>query len=153
MKNNFIIDELEKSRILFLHESKKNTVLNEQQTPEVNAPEPWKTATCQAMRKSSFCKDKVLQVQMKLNLKCPANKIGQKLIEDGIYGPKTYTAIKNCTGMDFQKETEPKRETPSTATAIATVKPTQIGQSPTSREVANKPPVSGQPEAIRSSEA
>lgn len=46
------------------------------------------------------CNQKVLDVQVRLNDKCDPAKLGTKLVEDGLYGLKTQTAIKSCTGLD-----------------------------------------------------
>jgi len=53
---------------------------------------------CASTKNPGRCKPKVLEVQVKINDKC--TKITQKLVEDGIYGNKTFNAIKTCTGMD-----------------------------------------------------
>ena len=54
---------------------------------------------CTSTKNPGRCKPKVLEVQVKINDKCKT--ITQKLVEDGIYGNKTFNAIKTCTGMDL----------------------------------------------------
>ena len=105
MNKRIIISESERQSILNLHTSYKNN-LNEQGTPVTGSTTTSGTTIatgrkvdCTSTKNPAKCKQKVLDVQVKINDKC--TKITQKLIEDGIYGNNTLNAIKTCTGMDL----------------------------------------------------
>ena len=143
------ITESERQSILRLHEKYKNSLLSEQSsdmgddspeylastntqnnsqtipspTTDKTTSERWKTSTCSGLKKTSRCVDKVLQVQIKINDKCPTDKLGGKLVEDGIWGQKTDAAYNVCGG----RRSEPQTGTPSSDTPPS-VKPEQGGQ-------------------------
>jgi hypothetical protein len=78
--------------------AKKNSQTPPPPTDNDTDSKRWKTATCTNLKKSTRCKDKVLQVQMKINDKCSGDKLPTKLVEDGIWGPKTSSAFTACGG-------------------------------------------------------
>jgi hypothetical protein len=91
------------------------------------------------------CNQKVLDVQVKLNDKCPVEKIGTKLVEDGLYGVKTQNAIKACTGVDLSSKkpatgTQPQAQQPATGTQPQT-------QQPVAGTQAQQPATGTQPQA------
>ena len=112
MEKRIQIKESDRQSILRLHEEYKMSLLSEQAstgtttgnttttgaTTGNTTTERWKTATCDGSEKSTRCKDKVLQVQMKINDKCSTNQLAAKLVEDGIWGPKTSSAFTACGG-------------------------------------------------------
>jgi peptidoglycan hydrolase-like protein with peptidoglycan-binding domain len=75
MKNRFLISEEERNRILGMH-------LNEQSTQQPVQPQPTSTF------KMGVKNDKVTQIQNKLNEKFKAG-----LVPDGLWGPKTASAV------------------------------------------------------------
>jgi hypothetical protein len=89
-------DDLEAA--LEVDNSQKNTQTSPPSTDNNTTSERWKTATCIDLKKSTRCKDKVLQVQMKINDKCSTNQLTAKLVEDGIWGPNTSSAFTACGG-------------------------------------------------------
>jgi hypothetical protein len=123
MKKRIQITESERQSILRLHEEYKMSLLSEQSstgtttgnttttgattgnttttgaTTGNTTTERFKTATCAGLKKGPRCKDKVLQVQIKINDKCPADKLPAKLVEDGLMGPKTSSAFTACGGV------------------------------------------------------
>jgi hypothetical protein len=93
MEKRIQIKESDRQSILRLHEKYNISLLSEEVSTE-----RWRTATCAGPKKSTRCKDKVLQVQMKINDKCAVDKSLTKLVEDGIWGPKTSSAFTTCGG-------------------------------------------------------
>ena len=126
MNKRIIISESERQSILNLHTSYKNK-LNEVESafsqdaldrskelsqkisniktsdstpaPVTPAPVTDRKVDCTSTKNPARCKQKVLDVQVKINDKCKT--ITQKLVEDGIFGNNTYNSIKTCTGMDL----------------------------------------------------
>ena len=126
MNKRIIISESERQSILNLHTSHKNK-LNEVESaisqdalarskelsqkisniktsdstpaPVTPAPVTDRKVDCTSTKNPARCKQKVLDVQVKINDKCKT--ITQKLVEDGIFGNNTYNSIKTCTGMDL----------------------------------------------------
>lgn len=74
-----------------------------QQTTQANntVQERFKTAKCPGKdtKQGQVCDDKKLQVQIKINDKCPSDKLPIKLAEDGIWGPKSTAAFNVCKGL------------------------------------------------------
>ena len=129
MNKRIIISESERQSILNLHTSYKNKLneqeantppasggrlgrlrqawkkpVTEPVTEPAPAPAPAPVVTdrkvdCTSTKNPTRCKQKVLDVQVKINDKCKT--ITQKLVEDGIFGNNTYNSIKTCTGMDL----------------------------------------------------
>jgi hypothetical protein len=137
MKKRIILTESEKERILNLHVTAKNRLSEQQDAQQPAAQQPaaqqpvaqqtpqggttserWKTATCAGLgaNKKPACKDKVLQVQIKINDKCPTDKLPTKLVEDGIWGPKTTTAFTACGGVISGAQSAPTTGTPQDGT-------------------------------------
>lgn len=151
MKNFNNINESEKERILKLHTTFKESLISEQAvTPPAGTqpttqpqtgtqPVPARTKNCSETNRPNSCNQKVLDVQVKLNDKCPVEKIGTKLIEDGIYGQKTQTAIKSCTGIDM---TAQQTTTQQTTTQQTTTQP-QTGAQPTTQPQTGTQPQPG----------
>jgi len=110
MKKRIQITESDRQSILRLHEEYNISLLSEEVSTE-----RWKTATCAGSKKSTRCKDKVLQVQMKINDNCAVNKSLAKLVEDGIWGPKTSSAFTACGGT-ISTQGEPTTTTTTTTT-------------------------------------
>ena len=85
---------------LIISESEKQTILSQHRkvklSEESNAPDRYKTATCQGLQKGGSCKDDVLKAQIRMNDNCPSDILTQKLVEDGIHGPKTQIAFNAC---------------------------------------------------------
>jgi hypothetical protein len=87
---------------------------------------------CTSTKNPTRCKQKVLDVQVKINDKC--TKITQKLVEDGVYGNNTLNAIKACTGMDLSSSgkapvngvTTATTTVASAAAPVTSVPPTTI---------------------------
>lgn len=141
MNKRIIISESERQSILNLHTSYKNN-LNEQVEPVTTAtttaaptagtPVVGRKVDCTSTKNPAKCKQKVLDVQVKINDKC--TKITQKLIEDGIYGNNTLNAIKTCTGMDLSSSgkapvngvTTATTTVASAAAPVTSVPPTTI---------------------------
>ena len=113
MKKRITINESERESILNLHTSYKNSLIKEQAAPATPAAPATGTPAapaaqvrkvdCSTTKNPAKCKQKVLDVQVKINDKC--TKITKKLVEDGIYGINTGNAIKACTGMDLSSST------------------------------------------------
>ena len=106
------ISESERESILNLHNTYKNRLMEQTAPPATAAPATAAPATapplsqdrkgdCTTTKNPSRCKQKVLDIQVKINDKC--NKISKKLVEDGIYGTNTMNAINACTGIDLSK--------------------------------------------------
>lgn len=126
MNKRIIISESERQSILNLHTLYKNN-LNEQVEPVTTAtttaaptagtPVVGRKVDCTSTKNPARCKQKVLDVQVKINDKC--TKITQKLVEDGVYGNNTLNAIKTCTGMDLSSsgKTPVSGATATTATS------------------------------------
>lgn len=108
MKKRITLTESERESILNLHSNYKkrlveqattgSTTGNTSTTTGATTQDRWKTATCKELGKKAACKDKVLQTQIKINDKCPADKLTTKLVEDGIWGSKTGGAFTACGG-------------------------------------------------------
>lgn len=120
MKKRITITESDRERILNLHTKYKNTLIKEQAvTPTTAAPqtppaqtvttqtttqapttERFRTAKCPGKdtKTGQVCKDQALQVQIKINDKCPSDKLPVKLAEDGVWGPKSTAAFTACGG-------------------------------------------------------
>lgn len=106
MKKRITLTESERESILNLHSNYKKRLLEQETTTTQATPasapattqDRWKTATCKGLNKKAACKDKILQTQIKINDKCPADKLTTKLVEDGIWGPKTGGAFTACGG-------------------------------------------------------
>lgn len=116
MKKRITITESDRERILSLHTKYKNTLIKEQTaTPQTTPAQPastqpaatqpsvterFKTAACPGKdtKKGQICKDQALQVQIKINDKCPSDKLPVKLLEDGVWGPKSTAAFTACGG-------------------------------------------------------
>ena len=119
MKKIIKINESERESILNLHNTYKNRLMEQTAAPATAAPATATPATatpatatpatatqgrkgdCSTTKNPSRCKQKVLDIQVKINDKC--TKISKKLVEDGIYGPNTMNAINACTGIDLNK--------------------------------------------------
>jgi len=134
MNKRIIISESERQSILNLHTSYKNN-LNEQvdpvttstttAAPTAGTPVVARKVDCTSTKNPTRCKQKVLDVQVKINDKC--TKITQKLVEDGIYGNNTFNAIKTCTGMDLSSSSNaPVSGVTTTTTTVAPVAATTI---------------------------
>jgi hypothetical protein len=111
MKKRITITESDRERILSLHTKYKNALINEQTaTPQTTPAQPaatqpsvterFKTAVCPGKdtKKGQICKDQALKVQIKINDKCPSDKLPVKLLEDGVWGPKSTAAFTACGG-------------------------------------------------------
>lgn len=85
---------------LIISESEKQTILSQHRkvklSEESNAPDRYKNASCQSLQKGVSCKDDVLKAQIRINDNCPSDTLTQKLVEDGIHGPKTASAFEAC---------------------------------------------------------
>lgn len=96
------ITESEKERIKSLHNRYK--LLSEQEESTTGETQTNTTQTterkkmCNQTRKRN-CHQPLLDLQVKLN-----DKKGAGLVEDGLYGPKTYGAIKTHLGIDLKGE-------------------------------------------------
>ena len=112
MKKIIKITESEKESILNLHNTYKNRLMEQTPAPATATPATAAPATaapaaqdrkvdCTTTKNPTRCKQKVLDVQVKINDKC--TKISKKLVEDGIYGTNTMNAINACTGIDLSK--------------------------------------------------
>lgn len=105
MKKIFTITESDRESILSLHENYKKSLVKEQATTVAPAStvstttERFKTATCAGLQKGPKCVDKALQVQIKINDKCPSDKLPVKLVEDGIWGKNSTKAFSACGGV------------------------------------------------------
>ena len=149
MKNRIILTESEKESILNLHSEFKKRLVEQAATGSTTGntatttggttSERWKTATCAGLgaNKKPACKDKVLQVQMKINDKCPTDKLPTKLVEDGIWGPKTTTAFTACGGVISGAQSSPTTGTTQTSTTQTST--TQTGTPQTGTPQAGKP--------------
>ena len=81
MKKRLVISESERETILMKHQEYKNSIIKEQSVQSgttttqsgTTVQERFKTATCAGMGKGRRCKDKALQVQIKINDKCPTD--------------------------------------------------------------------------------
>ena len=122
MEKRIQIKESDRQSILRLHEEYKISLLSEQVSTE-----RWKTATCGGLSKGRRCKDKVLQVQMKINDKCAVDKLPTKLVEDGIWGPKTSSAFTECGGT-ISTQGEPTTTTTTIASGGGSTTTTTTGQ-------------------------
>ena len=122
MKRRLVISESERQTILMKHQEYKNFIIQEQATQSGATPtqsgtttqERFKTATCTGLGKGPKCKDKALQVQIKINDKCPKDKLPTKLVEDGIWGPKSTAAFTACGGS-ISGGTTAQTSTPQTS--------------------------------------
>lgn len=140
MKKRITINESDRERILSLHTDYKKRLAEQAVTTTNNATatERFKTATCAGMGKGGRCQDKALQVQIKINDKCPSDKLPVKLVEDGIWGPKSTKAFTACGGSISGSETTTQTSGPAAAqqpTGQATTGQATTGQ-PTGGETA-----------------
>ena len=131
MKKRIILTESEKESILNLHSEFKKRLVEQATTGTTTGntttttggttTERWRTATCAGLgaNKKPACKDKVLQVQIKINDKCPTDKLPTKLVEDGIWGPKTNAAFTACGGVISGAQSAPTTVTPQAGTPQA----------------------------------
>jgi peptidoglycan hydrolase-like protein with peptidoglycan-binding domain len=95
MKNFNNINESEKERIKNLHDSFRNKLISEQ---EQVATSTERTKLCNQTGKPN-CNQLLLNLQVKLN-----DKKNAGLVEDGLYGPKTYESIKTHLGVDLMTD-------------------------------------------------
>ena len=117
MKKRITINESDRERILSLHTDYKKRLVEQAVTTTNNATatERFKTATCAGMGKGGRCQDKALQVQIKINDKCPSDKLPVKLVEDGIWGTKSTKAFTACGGSISGSETTTQTSEPAAA--------------------------------------
>jgi hypothetical protein len=103
MKKRLIISESDRESILKLHNDRKNSLLKEQASTQQPVPqqptsERFLTAKCPGKdtKPGQTCNEKVLKLQVKINDKCPTDKLPTKLKEDGVIGNNTKNAMTAC---------------------------------------------------------
>jgi len=103
MKKRLIISESDRESLLKLHNDRKNSLLKEQASTQQPVPqqptsERFLTAKCPGKdtKPGQTCNEKVLKLQVKINDKCPTDKLPTKLKEDGVIGNNTKNAMTAC---------------------------------------------------------
>lgn len=92
------------------------------QTTQAPVTERFSTAKCPGKdtKPGQTCDEKVLKLQVKINDKCPTDKLPIKLKEDGVIGKNTRNALATCESFVKAQSTPTASTTPVVNTPSST---------------------------------